>query len=47
MLIVRYRAELLEVLATHVQHRFAQATGGSTNTIGVTFYALLVRSKYY
>ena len=24
--------DLLEILAIHVQHRFAQANGGSTNT---------------
>ena len=27
--------DLLEILATHVQHRFVQANGGSTNTTRV------------
>ena len=27
--------DLLEILATHVQHRLAQANGGSTNTTRV------------
>ena len=33
MLIVQCSSvDLLEILATHVQRRFAQANGGSTNT---------------
>ena len=33
-----------EILATHVQHRFAQANGSSTNTTRV--HALLLSSKH-
>ena len=40
--------DFLEVLATFVQHRFAQANGGSTNTTkAYAFHALLLPSKYY
>ena len=39
--------DLLEILATQVQHRFAQANGSSTNTTRVhTFHALLLASKH-
>ena len=34
-------------IATHVQHRFAPANGGSADTTSVAFRALLLPSKYY
>ena len=37
--------DLLEILATYVQHRFVQANGGSTNTTRV--HVLLLPSKHY
>ena len=50
MLIVQYPMQfsyLLEILATHVQHRFAQF-GGSTDTTRVhAFHALLLSSIPY
>ena len=40
--------DLIEILAGHVQHRFAQANGGSTNTTRVVFHALVLPStKHY
>ena len=39
-------SELQEILATYVQHRFAQANG-STNTSSVAFHALVLPSKHY
>ena len=39
--------DLLEVLPTHDEHRFAQANGGSTNIDRVAFHAILLPSKHY
>ena len=39
--------DLLEILAIHVQHRFAQANVGSTSTTRVhAFHPLLLSSKH-
>ena len=38
--------QLLEVLITHVEHRFAQANGRSTNTFRFGFHALLLCIYY-
>ena len=48
MLIVQYPMQFSgppEILAIHVQHRFVQAHGSSTNTNRV--HALLLPSKHY
>ena len=37
--------DLLERLATHVQHCFAWVNSGSTNTIKVAFHVLLLLYK--
>ena len=57
MLIIQYpiqwtyiysSVDFLEILATHVQHGFDQANGGSINTTRVhAFQALLLPSKHY
>ena len=40
--------DLFEILVTDVQHRFAQANGGSTNTIRVhAFHILILPPKHY
>ena len=50
MLIVQIQCssvDILEILATRVQHRFAQANCGLTNTTRVyAFHALLLSSKH-
>ena len=44
----QFSIDLLEILATHVQHRFEQTNVGSTNTTRVNaFYGLLLPSKHY
>ena len=36
-----------QLLATYVVHRSAQTNGGSTNTTGVAFHAVLLSSKHH
>ena len=38
--------DFLEILATHVQYRFARTNGGSTNTTRFVFQAPLIITPY-